>query len=790
MRSRDLFADVHRRFAIDRPLLPLRLTRDAMFAALLSALVNTSIAAGPLPQGGQYVAGTGSITTQGSTVNIVQNTPRGVIDWRSFSIGNGNTVNVFNGTGATLSRVTGTERSVIDGKLGASGSFYLINPQGVVIGANGIVTTGGRFVASTLDVDNYAFMSGGTLGLTGSSDAVVVNLGKIDSTGGDVFLISRKLVENDGSITAPKGSVELATGNQMLLRDSATGPQVFVQAGTRGDVVNKGTIDAAQIDLRAADGNVFALAGQHADLRATGTAIREGKVWLVADRGTAHIHAKVEASNVDGAGGTVITTGDALHLDDAAISAALWNISAPVFNAGPLNSATLARNLSSGTSITVNATGAHNASGDIDMSAPLHWTGGASLVLNALHSVTLGPLATLSNAGAGNLTLRADSAARDNGGSVTNGGTIDWSQGTGIVSAYFDLNGTYTAGNVLQNASWKPAPFSGMTTQYTPYYLVNSNADLVKMGENLMPNYALGRDLDLSADAGKINVIGGGIALSGQFDGMGHTISQFHGYSVGEDPSYVGLFGAIFYGGVVRNLGIIDSTAYGSYNAGAGILTGINRGLVSNVYTTGSAGSPEVSGPGGGGLVAQNEGTIERSWSSANVGSQGEFGGLVGINNGKIVQSFATGAVYGGSHSEGGGLVSQNNGSITQSYASGSAQMYYNGGLVLDNNKTGTISESFASTNIVPQFNAELKGGVAFSNAGSIANNVYWDRTMTMTDKSVYGGTPVPPANGLTTVEMRTASSFDASWNFGPNGTWVMPAGAQHPILRWQLDAR
>ena len=60
---------------------------------------------------------------------------------------------VNNGAGATLSRVTGIDRSVIDGRLNATGSFYLINPQGVLIGTRGVVTTGGRFVASTLDLE-------------------------------------------------------------------------------------------------------------------------------------------------------------------------------------------------------------------------------------------------------------------------------------------------------------------------------------------------------------------------------------------------------------------------------------------------------------------------------------------------------------------------------------------------------------------------------------------------------------------------------------------------------------
>ena len=80
-------------------------------------------------------------------------------------------MSVNNGTGATLNRVTGRFARVIDGRLSATGSFYLINPQGVVIGASGVVTTGGRFVASTLDVGNDAFMSGRPADASGSATA-------------------------------------------------------------------------------------------------------------------------------------------------------------------------------------------------------------------------------------------------------------------------------------------------------------------------------------------------------------------------------------------------------------------------------------------------------------------------------------------------------------------------------------------------------------------------------------------------------------------------------------------
>lgn len=129
------------RFASDK-LLPLTLLRYAlgMSACVIGA---NGYCAGPLPQGGKFIAGAGTMQPMGNTLEVRQSSPRAVIDWRSFSIGDGNRVDIQNGAGATLGRVSGAQRSVIDGRLDATGSFYLINPQGVLIGRSGVVDTGG-----------------------------------------------------------------------------------------------------------------------------------------------------------------------------------------------------------------------------------------------------------------------------------------------------------------------------------------------------------------------------------------------------------------------------------------------------------------------------------------------------------------------------------------------------------------------------------------------------------------------------------------------------------------------
>ena len=285
-----------------------------------------AIPANMLPQGGHFVAGMGSIGTQGLTETITQSSQRGIIDFNSFSIGKSGTVKINNGAGATLDRVTGGSLSQIMGTLSATGSVYLVNPQGVVVGKGGVVTTGGSFVASSLDISNQNFMAGQTLRFEGKgqSDGMVKNLGSISSSGGDVFLIARSVV-NSGSINAPNGTVGLGAGQEVLLKDmSVGGGRMTVRFG-KGDVRNKGTIAAAQAELRAAGGNVYALAGNHSGMiRATGSAMRGGHVWLMAG-GSVFAGGSIFARNHDGSGGRVTIKARKLakvtgHIDASAAS--------------------------------------------------------------------------------------------------------------------------------------------------------------------------------------------------------------------------------------------------------------------------------------------------------------------------------------------------------------------------------------------------------------------------------------------------------------------------------------
>ncbi|MGF6639663.1 hypothetical protein OKW39_006880 [Paraburkholderia sp. MM6662-R1] len=96
-----LIAPRSRPSAWNRVLRPLTLALWVPLA-LAAWCVPMAHAAGPLPQGGAFVRGQGAMTSGTTSLTIDQSSSRGVIDWHSFSIGNGNTVAFNNGSGATL----------------------------------------------------------------------------------------------------------------------------------------------------------------------------------------------------------------------------------------------------------------------------------------------------------------------------------------------------------------------------------------------------------------------------------------------------------------------------------------------------------------------------------------------------------------------------------------------------------------------------------------------------------------------------------------------------------------
>jgi hypothetical protein len=164
-----------------------------------------------------------------------------------------------------------------------------------------------------------------------------------------------------------------------------------------------------------------------------------------------------------------------------------------------------------------------------------------------------------------------------------------WSKSTGLVSALYDMNGSYAPGTIRSNATWFAAPYSGLKTPVTAYQLVNSMDDLSKVSQNLSGIFALGRDLDASSAGTSFEPIGlqSQTGFVGQFDGFGHAIKNFD-LSAFSDELPRGLFASIGQLGIVRDLQVLDASVFNLFGA-VGILAGRSDGLITYTFTSGSA---------------------------------------------------------------------------------------------------------------------------------------------------------------------------------------------------------
>jgi filamentous hemagglutinin family protein len=287
----------------------------ALSAAASVLLLPLQVFADVLPGGGVITNGTGNISSSGNTLTVEQLTDRMVTNWDSFSIGADATVifDQLSSNSVALNRVSGANPSELLGQLQANGRVYLINPNGVLVGAGAHINTA-EFLASALDVSDELFMAGDDLEFSGNSLASVINLGEITAASGDVILIAYQ-VRNEGSLSAPEGVAALAAGDNIIFRPNADS-HILIRAAVAADsnltgVENSGVIAAAQAELKAAGGSVYDLAiNQTGVVRASGSATLNGRVLLTAEAGDLQHSGTISAHNHDGSGGEVLIGDD------------------------------------------------------------------------------------------------------------------------------------------------------------------------------------------------------------------------------------------------------------------------------------------------------------------------------------------------------------------------------------------------------------------------------------------------------------------------------------------------
>ena len=249
------------------------------------------------------VHGTASFSTAGNILSIT-NSPNAIINWGSFSIGVNELTRFIqqSGSSAVLNRVIGQDPSAILGALQSNGRVFLINPNGIVFGANAQINVAG-LVASTLNLSNDDFLNNRMKFTDGAGAGSVVNQGSI--SGGSVYLIG-KAVTNDGLITSPNGEVILAAGNSVELVNPGT-PNLRVEiTAPDNEAKNLGTItaDAGRIGIYAG------LIQQSGSLRADSAVVEGGRIVLKASKNV-HLAAASQTSASGASGGRIdIQAGD------------------------------------------------------------------------------------------------------------------------------------------------------------------------------------------------------------------------------------------------------------------------------------------------------------------------------------------------------------------------------------------------------------------------------------------------------------------------------------------------
>ncbi|MFA6186209.1 MAG: GLUG motif-containing protein [Phycisphaerae bacterium] len=285
---------------------------------------------------------------------------------------------------------------------------------------------------------------------------------------------------------------------------------------------------------------------------------------------------------------------------------------------------------------------------------------------------------------------------------------------------------------ILSISNFCLAKYSGGDGTSANPYQISSPNDLITLG-NTPADYGkcfiltANIDLDSNLPGGQvftkaIIAPSTGASFTGIFDGNSHSIISLTINTNGLNNCYLGLFGQIGSGGIIKNLGVEDVNIIGGdYSSHIGGLCGSNYyGSITNCYVTVAVSGYAFIG----GLCGDNDsGSIINCYSTGIVSGSIEsflIGGLCGENySGSITNCYSTGSVSGSSGSYiMGGLCGTNTGNITDCYSTGNLSGDYQiGGLCGEN--LGNITDCHSTGNVTGNYTI---GGLCGATSGNITD--------------------------------------------------------------------
>ena len=596
-----------------------------------------------LPQGGQVVAGTGSIGTPGGEQMNITGSGNVAIDWNSFNVAQGESVK-FSGMQAVLNYVTGNTKSEIFGNISGSGvHVFLVNPNGILFAATASVNVG-ELTASTRTIDNRKSFDG-TAFSTLSPEAAqkvrgdIINLGELTADkilleGDNISLLNAHMLKSSGN-----GNITMRADNKVTVGyevtdkttinvgDDAPGGHTVSDyttgTGTKGSTVLAG---AAVQDLCGNSKNITDAMLVHDiyELQAIDKNINgdyiQGDYMLAGD-----IDADVTKRWNSGSGFNPI-----------------GNFTSMPFNIGGFNGSLdgvgfVIKDLH----ININtADGTQSNAGLFDV-----------LNTNAfVHNLTLqgGSITNYTNSSGGSV----GSIAGENLGSLKNvfnigmeicsqndsaniGGIVGYNKGT--------VTDAHNSGSVNDktNTSARIGGIAGY----------NDNGGVISYSDN---NGAVTGKGDYSAVGGIVGYNNGSIKNSfnnGNVTGYGDYLGGIVGENIKD------IFDSY-------NKGEIKGKGYDTITGG---ITGINdSGNINNVYNSGIVDSM---GYNVGGIVGQNySGALSNAYNTGTINGNGSeyVGGIAAINDGEIKNVYNIGKVSGGDYRN--VIVVENSGAVSNAY--------------------------------------------------------------------------------------------------------------------------
>ncbi len=287
-------------------------------APLWADTINPGTVAG-LPTGGTVAAGDVSHQLTSSQLTMTQTTQRAVIDWQSFNIDAGKTVQFIqpSASAAVLNRVSaGANMSEIYGTMTANGTVLLMNPNGVYFhqGANVNV---GSLIVTTGTVNQTAFQneSGTSFGITDVASGSITNEGSLSAASNGLVALVAPSVVNKGAIVATGGRIALSGADRATVSLNGGLFEFAVPSEAQGTNATLSNLSGARLEgarILLSTGDAANLVSGVINLEG----VQQASSAIVVDGDTVVLKSDLDAPSIAGSSNT-IRVHDTASIQDA-----------------------------------------------------------------------------------------------------------------------------------------------------------------------------------------------------------------------------------------------------------------------------------------------------------------------------------------------------------------------------------------------------------------------------------------------------------------------------------------